>query len=90
VRNVACDDVTQLYIHQDGTSILQPVRRLDGFQRVTLNPGQTKTVTFTLGPAEIGFYTNTPGQFVVEPGPVDVYVGDNSSGGLHGQFTVAA
>jgi beta-glucosidase len=88
--SVAGDDVAQLYIHQDGTSILQPVRRLDGFQRVTLNPGQTKTVTFTLGPAEIGFYTNTPGQFVVEPGPVDVYVGDNSSGGLHGQFTVAA
>src|ERR1700749_4316260 len=82
--SVAGDDVAQLYIHQDGTSILQPVRRLDGFQRVTLNPGQTKTVTFTLGPAEIGFYTNTPGQFVVEPGPVDVYLGDNSSGGLHG------
>jgi beta-glucosidase len=88
--SVAGDDVAQLYIHQDGTSILQPVRRLDGFQRVTLNPGQTKTVTFTLGPAEIGFYTNTPGQFVVEPGPVDVYIGDNSSGSLHGQFTVAA
>jgi beta-glucosidase len=88
--SVAGDDVAQLYIHQDGTSILQPVRRLDGFQRVTLNPGQTKTVTFTLGPAEIGFYTNTPGQFVVEPGPVDVYVGDNSSGGLHAQFTVSS
>jgi len=88
--SVAGDDVAQLYIHQDGTSILQPVRRLDGFQRVTLNPGQTKTVTFTLGPAEIGFYTNTPGQFAVEPGPVDVYVGDNSSGGPHGQFTVSA
>jgi beta-glucosidase len=88
--SVAGDDVAQLYIHQDGTSILQPVRRLDGFQRVTLNPGQAKTVTFTLGPAEIGFYTNTPGQFVVEPGPVDVYVGDNSSGGLHAQFTVSS
>jgi beta-glucosidase len=86
--SAAGDDVAQLYIHQDGTSILQPVRRLDGFQRVTLNPGQTKTVTFTLGPAEIGFYTNTPGQFVVEPGPVDVYVGDSSAAGLHAQFTV--
>jgi beta-glucosidase len=84
------DDVAQLYIHQDGTSILQPVRRLDGFQRVTLNPGQTKTVTFTLGPASIGFYTNTPGQFAVEPGPVDVYVGDSPAGGLHAQFTVTS
>ena len=85
---VAGDDVVQLYIHQDGTTILQPVRRLDGFQRVTLAPGQTKTVTLTLGPGDIGFYTNTPGQFVVEPGPVDVYVGDSSVGGLQGQFTV--
>jgi beta-glucosidase len=85
---VAGDDVVQLYIHQDGTTILQPVRRLDGFQRVTLAPGQTKTITLTLSPGDIGFYTNTPGQFVVEPGPVDVYVGDSSVGGLQGQFTV--
>ena len=53
--SVAGDDVAQLYTHQDGTSILQPVRRLNGFQRVTLAPGQTKTVTFTLGPSNIGF-----------------------------------
>jgi hypothetical protein len=86
--SVAGDDVVQLYTHQDGTSILQPVRRLNGFQRITLAPGQTKTVTFTLGPSNIGFYTNNPGQFVVEPGAVDVYVGDSSLGGLHGQFTV--
>jgi beta-glucosidase len=85
---VAGDDVVQLYIHQDGTTILQPVRRLDGFQRVTLAPGQTKTITLTLGPGDLGFYTNTPGQFVVEPGTVDVYVGDSSVGGLQGQFTV--
>jgi beta-glucosidase len=86
--SVAGDDVVQLYTHQDGTSILQPVRRLNGFQRITLAPGQTKTVTFTLGPNNIGFYTNNPGQFVVEPGAVDVYVGDSSLGGLHGQYTV--
>ena len=81
------DDVAQLYIHESGTSILQPVRRLDGFQRVTLTPGQARTVTFTLGPATLGFYNNQ-GQFAVEPGGVDVYVGDSSVGGLHGQFTV--
>jgi beta-glucosidase len=80
-------DVAQLYIHESGTSILQPVRRLDGFQRVTLGPGQTRTVTFTLGPATLGFYDNQ-GQFGVEPGQVDVYVGDSSAGGLHGQFSI--
>jgi beta-glucosidase len=85
--SAAGDDVAQLYIHQDGTSILQPVRRLDGFQRVTLAPGQTKTVTFTLGPSNIGFYNNQ-GQFEVDPGTVSVYVGDSSTGGLPGQFAV--
>jgi beta-glucosidase len=84
---VSGEDVAQLYIHEDGTSILQPVRRLDGFQRVTLAPGQTKTVTFTLGRDQIGFYNNS-GQFEVDPGAVDVYVGDSSTGGLQGQFTV--
>jgi len=84
---VAGDDVGQLYIHEDGTSILQPVRRLDGFQRVTLAPGQTKTITFTLGPDQFGFYNNS-GQFEIDPGTVDVYVGDSSTGGLQGQFTV--
>jgi beta-glucosidase len=83
----AGDDVVQLYIHDQVASILQPVRRLDGFQRVTLAPGQTRTVTFTLGPAQLGFYNNQ-GQFTVEPGAFDVYVGDSSVGGLHGQFSV--
>jgi beta-glucosidase len=84
---VAGDDVAQLYIHEDGASILQPVRRLEGFQRVTLAPGQRKKVTFTLGPSNIGFYNNQ-GQFRVEPGSVDIYVADSSVGGLHGQVTV--
>jgi beta-glucosidase len=81
------DDVVQLYIHDQVASILQPVRRLDGFQRVTLAPGKTQTVTFTLGSANLGFYNNQ-GQFAVEPGGFDVYVGDSSVGGLHDQFTV--
>lgn len=85
--SVAGDDVVQLYTHQDGTTILQPVRRLNGFQRVTLAPGQTRTVTFTLGRGNIGFYNNN-GQFEVDSGTVDVFVGDSSAGGLQGQFTV--
>jgi beta-glucosidase len=83
----AGDDVVQLYIHDQVASILQPVRRLDGFQRVTLASGQKQTVTFKLGPQNLGFYNNQ-GQFAVEPGGFDVYVGDSSTGGLHGLFTV--
>ena len=85
--SVAGDDVVQLYVHEDDTSILQPVRKLEGFQRVTLAPGQTQTVTFTLGPQNLGFY-NDQGQFVVEPGPFDLYVGDSSAGGMQAKFTL--
>jgi beta-glucosidase len=83
----AGDQVVQLYIHDPVASISQPVRRLRGFQRVTLDPGQTKTVTFTLGPDDVGFYDNS-GKFLVEPGTIDVYVGDSSVGGLTDSFTV--
>jgi beta-glucosidase len=81
------DDVVQLYLHENYTSILQPVRKLEGFQRVMLAPGQTQTVTFKLGSQNFGFY-NDQGQFVVEPGTFDVWVGDSSVGGMHQTFSV--
>ncbi len=84
--SVAGDDVVQLYLHESDTSILQPVRKLEGFQRVTLAPGQSRTVSFALGPQNLGFY-NAQGQFTLEPGPFDVWVGDSSDGGLHSTFT---
>jgi beta-glucosidase len=85
--SVAGDDVVQLYLHESYTSILQPVRKLEGFQRVTLAPRQSKTVTFTLGRQNLGFY-NEQGQFVTEPGPFDLWVGDSSVGGQHTTFTL--
>jgi beta-glucosidase len=86
--SVVGDDVVQLYIHESDTSILQPVRKLAGFQRVSLAPGQSRTVTFTLNAGNFGFYNNA-GQFVVEPGPVDVWVGDSSTGGMHDTFNIS-
>jgi len=85
--SVAGDDVVQLYLHESDTSILQPVRKLEGFQRVTLSPGQADTVKFTLGRQNFGFY-NEQGQFVVEPGQFDLWVGDSSDAGMHSTFTV--
>ncbi len=85
--STAGTDVAQLYLHQDDTSILQPVRKLEGFQRVTLNPGQTKSVTFTLNRQNFGFY-NDQGQFVIEPGQFDLWAGDSSVGGNQTTFTV--
>jgi beta-glucosidase len=81
------DEVVQLYLHDLVASISQPVRRLRGFERVTLDPGQTRTVTFTLDKSDFGFYDNR-GKFVVEPGRIDVYAGNSSSADMMRSFTV--
>ena len=81
------DEVVQLYLHDPVASISQPVRRLRGFERVTLAKGQRKTVSFTLDRSDFGFYDNR-GRFVVEPGRIDVYAGNSSSATLTESFTV--
>jgi beta-glucosidase len=80
-------DVVQLYTHNRDARILQPIRQLEGFTRVTLAPQQTRTVTFTLNRSNLGYYDNS-GHFVVQPGGFDVFVGDSSVGGLQGQFSI--
>ena len=77
----AGDEVAQLYIHDPVASLSQPVRRLRGFQRVTLQAGEKKTVTFRLDASDVGFYDNS-GKFVVEPGEIDVFAGDSSKADL--------
>jgi beta-glucosidase len=79
--------VVQLYIHDPVASISQPVRRLRGFQRVTLDPGKSQTVSFNLDASDFGFYDNS-GKFVVEPGRIDVYAGDSSTADLTKSFVV--
>ena len=74
----AGDEVAQLYINDPVASISQPVRRLRGFERVTLQPGQTRTVSWTLTRDDVGFFDNS-GRFVVENGRINVYAGNTSS-----------
>ncbi|CUR54561.1 Beta-glucosidase [metagenome] len=85
--DVAGDEVVQLYLHDPVSSISQPVRRLRGFERVTLDPGESRTVTFTLDRSDFGFYDNR-GEFVVEPGEIEVYAGDSSQATMTESFTV--
>jgi len=81
------DEVVQLYLHDPVASISQPVRRLRGFERVTLDPGKSRSVTFTLDKSDFGFYDNR-GKFTVEPGQIDVYAGNSSSASMTQSFTV--
>ncbi len=85
--DVAGDDVAQLYLHDPVASISQPVRRLRGFERVTLQPGESRKVRFTLDRSDFGFYDNR-GRFVVEPGEIDVYAGDSSQATMESTFRV--
>jgi beta-glucosidase len=81
------DEVVQLYINDPVASISQPVRRLRGFERVTLDPGESRRVTFRLDSSDFGFYDNR-GRFVVEPGQIDVYAGNSSKAEMKQSFTV--
>lgn len=71
------DEVVQLYIRDPVASIVQPVRRLRGFERVTLARGASRTVTFRLTPQDVGFYDNDA-CFVIEQGTIEVFVGTSS------------
>jgi len=81
------DEVVQLYIRDPVASLSQPVRRLRGFERVTLEPGKDRTVSFTLDKSDFGFYDNA-GRFVVEPGEIEVYAGNSSKAELKDSFMV--
>ncbi|GII03510.1 glycoside hydrolase family 3 protein [Planobispora takensis] len=74
----AGDEVVQLYTHQHSSRVRQPVRQLRGFERVSLAPGESKTVTFTLKTADLALWDVTRGRFAVEPSTHDVLVGSAS------------
>jgi beta-glucosidase len=84
---VAGDAVVQLYLHDPVASVAQPVRRLRGFNRVGLAPGERRTVTFRLTAEDVAFHDDT-GRAVVEPGAIEVYVGDSSAASMHQTLTL--
>jgi len=71
------DEVVQLYIRDEVSSVTRPVKELRGFRRISLNAGETKTVEFVLGPDELSFL-NRDMHRVVEPGAFSIMVGGNS------------
>jgi len=83
----AGDEVVQLYVRDDVASVEEPVRTLKGFQRITLQPGATRTVTFRIGPDALALYDRQMRR-VVEPGTFTVYAGTNSDAALAATFTV--
>jgi len=74
------EEIVQLYVRLNGTSVAQPVRALKGFQRISLAPGETKKVTIGLVPDAIALW-NDRNQWVVEPAKVTVWISADSAHG---------
>jgi beta-glucosidase len=81
------EEVAQLYLRDDAASVTRPIKALKGFHRLTLQPGETRTVSFTLHPDDLALYDLTMRR-VVEPGGFTVFVGGSSAGGLEAHFEV--
>lgn len=87
VGKLAGDEVAQLYIRDLSASVTRPVKELKGFQRITLRPGEKRTVEFKLTSRELGFYDREM-RFVVEPGTVKVMVGSSSEDLIETTFEI--
>ncbi len=81
------DEVVQMYIRDEVSSVTRPIKELRGFERITLNPGETQKVTFKISPEKLSFY-NREMKRVVEPGMFKVQVGGNSVDLTEARFEV--
>jgi beta-glucosidase len=81
------DEIVQLYIRDRVASVTRPVKELKGFSKIALQPGESKTVSFALGPDELGLW-NRQMQWTVESGEFQVWVGPNSAEGIEGSFKI--
>ena len=67
------DAVAEVYIHRRYGSASRPVRQLKGFARISLKPGETRTLTFPLGKEELRYWNRQAGEWIVEPSEFDVW-----------------
>ncbi len=80
-------EVVQCYVRNLGASLEQPVRSLEGFERVMLKPGESKQISFKLGFPELSFYNNA-GRAVIENTDYTVWVGGSSLATEHAEFHI--
>ncbi len=83
------DEVVQLYIRDEVSSVTRPIKELKGFRRITLDPGESKTVEFILGPEELSFLGRDMRR-IVEPGTFKIMAGGNSADLIETTLNVAA
>ncbi len=86
--SMAGDEVVQLYIHQKSGSDSRPIRELKGFERVALQSGETKTVSFELGAEALTYWSTSAGKWVQDASAFDIWVGSDSLATLHTELVV--
>ena len=85
--DVEADEVVQLYVRDLVGDVTRPVKELKGFQRIRLQPGESRTISFTLTPPDLAFYGQDM-ELMTEPGEFHVWVGGSSDAGLQASFTL--
>ncbi len=81
------DEIVQMYIRDEASSVTRPVKELKDFARITLEPNETKQVTFKITPSKLAFY-NREMRRVVEPGTFQIMVGGSSAKLINQQLQV--
>lgn len=76
--SVAGEETVQVYFHSLHPTINRPIMELRGFKKLNLNPGEKKTLEFTFDTRQFGYY-NAKNEFVIEPRPQSIFVGNSSS-----------
>jgi beta-glucosidase len=71
------EEVVQMYVRDLFSSVTRPVKELKGFQKINLNPGESKTIIFEIHPELLAF-TNIDMKFIVEPGEFEIMIGNSS------------
>ncbi len=76
--NVSGKEVVQLYIGDDESALVRPVKELKGFRKISLEPGETKTVTFDIEPEMLKYFDDAKHEWVLENGTFTAYIGASS------------
>ncbi len=92
IRNtgtVTGEEIAQLYVRDLVGEVTRPVKELKGFQKISLQPGESQTVRFKIPAQSLGFH-GLDMTYKVEPGDFKVWVGPNAAEGLEGDFKISA
>lgn len=82
------EETVQLYIHQRYGTDTRPKRELKGFRKLSLKPGEKKTVEFCLTADELSYWSSSAESWIADEAEFDVWIGADSTATLHGEFSV--